>query len=181
MGVHLKAQASSKTRTGRRHPKRILLIRSRLARFEEGGEPERVRANRDRTDRTTFREVVPDHTCSTLVCIVRLRAGERRLNTYSHTVNLAAAGAIEVRPSPSCLVVRPFVVALPTVWSFVCAGAASCAYSCSAHVRPCAQGCCGRCPPGSGVMSDFFYFFFHWHHSRGTTSLSGDDPVGCGC
>ena len=57
------------------------------------------------------------------------------------------------RPSPSCLVVRPFVVALPTVWSFVCAGAASCAYSCSAHVRPCAQGRCGRCPPGSGLMS----------------------------
>ena len=59
------------------------------------------------------------------------------------------------QPSPSCLVVRPFVVALPTVWSFACAGAASCAYSYSAHVRPCAQGRCGRCPPGSGVMSDF--------------------------
>ena len=64
------------------------------------------------------------------------------------------------RPSPSCLVVRPFVVALSTVWSFVCAGAASCAYSCSAHVRPCAQGRCGRCPPGSGVMSKKFLFFF---------------------
>ena len=41
----------------------------------------------------------------------------------------------------------------------VCTGpsvAACCAYSCSAHVRPCAQGRCGRCPPGSGVMSDVF-------------------------
>ena len=52
------------------------------------------------------------------------------------------------------------LVALPTVWSFVCAGAASCAYSCSAHVRPCAQGRCGRSPPGSGVMTDFFLIFF---------------------
>ena len=50
---------------------------------------------------------------------------------------------------------------LSAVWSFVCAGAASCAYSCSAHVRPCAQGRCGRCPPGSGVMwVQFFWFVF---------------------
>ena len=80
-------------------------------------------------------------------------------------VGCGVHGAVSVgvgvgRPSPSCLVVRPFVVALPTVWSFVCAGAASCAYSCSAHVRPCAQGRCGRCPPGSGVMSDFLIFYF---------------------
>ena len=27
-------------------------------------------------------------------------------------------------------------------------------------VRPCAQGRCGRCPPGSGVMSGFYLFFF---------------------
>ena len=72
----------------------------------------------------------------------------------------ASVGVGVGQPSPSCLVVRPFVVALPTVWSFVCAGAASCAYSCSAHVRPCAQGRCDRCPPGSGVMSDFFFHFF---------------------
>ena len=26
--------------------------------------------------------------------------------------------------------------------------------------RPCAQGRCGRCPPGSGVMSDLFFFVF---------------------
>ena len=30
----------------------------------------------------------------------------------------------------------------------------------SVHVRPCAQGRCGRCPPVSGVMSDLFFFFF---------------------
>ena len=29
-----------------------------------------------------------------------------------------------------------------------------------AHVRPCAQGHFGRCPPGSGVMSDLFFLFF---------------------
>ena len=62
------------------------------------------------------------------------------------------------QPSPSCLVVRPFVVALPTVWSFVCPGAAPCAYSCSAHVRPCMQGRCGRCPLGFGVMSVLYIF-----------------------
>ena len=28
-----------------------------------------------------------------------------------------------------------------------------------AHVRPCAQGRCDRCPLGFGVMSDFFIFF----------------------
>ena len=80
-------------------------------------------------------------------------------------VGCGVHGAVSVgvgvgRPSPSCLVVRPFVVALPTVWSFVCAGAASCAYFCSAHVRPCAQGRCGRCPPGSGVMSEKKNCFF---------------------
>ena len=26
------------------------------------------------------------------------------------------------------------------------------------RVRPCAQGRCGRCPPGSGVMSDLLFF-----------------------
>ena len=36
-------------------------------------------------------------------------------------------------------------------------GASPRAYSCSAHVRPCAQGRCGRCPLGFGVMSEFFY------------------------
>ena len=76
-----------------------------------------------------------------------------------HVVSLVY-GHMSYTCGVSCLVVRPFVVALSTVWSFVCASAASCAYSCSAHVRPCAQGRCDRCPPGSGVMSDFFFFFF---------------------
>ena len=71
----------------------------------------------------------------------------------------ASVGVGVGQPSPSCLVVRPFVLALPTVWSFVCPGAALCAYSCSAHVRLCAQGRCGRCPLGFGVMSEFFYLF----------------------
>ena len=31
--------------------------------------------------------------------------------------------------------------------------------SCFAHVRPCAQGRCGRCPPGSGVISDLLVLF----------------------
>ena len=30
-------------------------------------------------------------------------------------------------------------------------------------VRPCAQVRCGRCPPGSGVMSDLLFFF--WVHA----------------
>ena len=35
------------------------------------------------------------------------------------------------------------------------------------YVRPCAQGRCGRCPPGSGVMSDFYYyFFFLWSEDK---------------
>ena len=33
-------------------------------------------------------------------------------------------------------------------------------YSCSAHVRPCAQGRCGRCPFGFGVMPDTSFCFF---------------------
>ena len=33
-------------------------------------------------------------------------------------------------------------------------------YSCSAHVRPCAQGRCGRCPFGFGVMPDIFFVVF---------------------
>ena len=97
-------------------------------------------------------------------------------------VGCGVHGAVSVgvgvgRPSPSCLVVRPFVVALPTVWSFVCAGAASCAYSCSAHVRPCAQGRCGRCPPGSGVMSIFiFLLFFTAVHQSNTPPPSPPPP-----
>ena len=71
----------------------------------------------------------------------------------------ASVGVGVGQPSPSCLVVRPFVVALPTVRSFVSPGAAPCAYSCSAHVRPCAQGRCGRCPLGSGVMPKKKFFF----------------------
>ena len=48
---------------------------------------------------------------------------------------------------------------MSTVWLFVCPGAAPGAYSCFAHVRPCAQGRCGRCPLGFGMMSIFSYFF----------------------
>ena len=33
-----------------------------------------------------------------------------------------------------------------------------CAYCCSARVRPCARGRCGRCPLGFGVTPDFFLF-----------------------
>ena len=29
----------------------------------------------------------------------------------------------------------------------------------------CLQGRCGRCPPGSGVMSDFFIFFYFFLHT----------------
>ena len=53
--------------------------------------------------------------------------------------------------------------------------AASCAYSCSAHFRPCAQGRCGRCTPGSGVMSEFFFCFFLFLecvHLRDTRALT---------
>ena len=77
------------------------------------------------------------------------------------SVHEAASVGVGVgQPSPSCLVFRPFVVALPTVCFFVYPGAAPCAYSCSAHVRPCAQGRCGRCPLGFGVMSDFLFHIF---------------------
>ena len=44
-----------------------------------------------------------------------------------------------------------------TVRLFVCPGAAPGAYSCFAHVRPCAQGRCGRCPLGFGMMSIFLF------------------------
>ena len=56
----------------------------------------------------------------------------------------------------SCPFVRPPVVAPPAVWFCIWPGAGPCACSWFAHVRPCAQGRCGRCPPGSGVMSDLF-------------------------
>ena len=87
-------------------------------------------------------------------------------------VHEAASVGVNVgQPSPSCLVVRPFVVALPTVWSFVCPGAASCAYSCSAQDR------CGRCPLGFGVMSDFVCFFFG-SKNVATASEQDDDNSG---
>ena len=38
------------------------------------------------------------------------------------------------------------------------------------NVRPCAQGRCGRCPPGSGAMSDFCIFFYD-PHQRGHSVL----------
>ena len=59
--------------------------------------------------------------------------------------------------SPACLVLRPCVVAPPSVRVRFCPGALACACSCFARVRPCAQGHCGRCPHGSGVMSDLFF------------------------
>ena len=52
------------------------------------------------------------------------------------------------------------MVALPTVLLSVWPGAAPRAYSWFAHVRPCAQGRCGRCPLGLGVMSNFCLFVF---------------------
>ena len=61
---------------------------------------------------------------------------------------------------PACLVLRPCVVAPPTNCVRFCPGALACGRSCFAHVRPCAQGRCGRCPPGSGVMSELFSFLF---------------------
>ena len=60
---------------------------------------------------------------------------------------------------PACLVLSPCVVAPPPNCVRFCPGALACGRSCFAHVRPCAQGRCGRCPPGSGVMSDLFFFF----------------------
>ena len=61
------------------------------------------------------------------------------------------------KPLPSWLVVLPLVVAPPADRFRIYPGAASCACSCFAHVRSCAQGRCGRCPPGSGTMSDLTY------------------------
>ena len=64
-----------------------------------------------------------------------------------------------------------------------------CAYSCSAHVRPCAQGRCGRCPFGFGVMSEFFSFYYFFYicvhrppsriaaHPRADVPNSGPGPV----
>ena len=64
--------------------------------------------------------------------------------------------------SLACLVLRPCVVAPPADRVRFCPGALACARSCFARARPCAQGCCGRGPPWSGVMSDsgFFFLFF---------------------
>ena len=99
---------------------------------------------------------------------VAMRVSSRGILTWCVVCGVHEAASVGVgvgQPSPSCSVVRPFVVALPTVWSFVRPGAAPCAYSCSAHVRPCAQGRCGRCPLGSGVMSfsvNYFFSILRW-------------------
>ena len=52
------------------------------------------------------------------------------------------------------------------------------AYSCSAHVCPCAQGRCGRWPLGFGVMSDFMLIFiFHFLFLACSTSMH--PPLHC--
>ena len=90
---------------------------------------------------------------------VAMRVSSRGVLAWCVVCGVHEAASVGVgvgQPSPSCLVVHPFVVALPTVWSSVCPGAALCAYSCSAHVRPGAPGRCCRCPLGFGVMSDIY-------------------------
>ena len=73
-------------------------------------------------------------------------------------VHPAASACVGVgKPSPSCLAVHPLVVAPAAVRVCICPGAGSCAYSCFAHVCPCVQGRCGRCPPGSSVPSVVLY------------------------
>ena len=80
---------------------------------------------------------------------------------------------------PACLVLSPCVVAPPPNCVRFCPGALACGCSCFAYVRPCAQGRCGRCPPGSGVMSGsdlFFFLFFFWQsmpHSLLSRTLGG--------
>ena len=61
--------------------------------------------------------------------------------------------------SLTCLVLHPCVVAQPADRVRFCPGALACDLSCFSRVRPCAQGCCSRYPPGSGVMSDLHFFF----------------------
>ena len=55
-----------------------------------------------------------------------------------------------------CLRRPPLTACGSVLYPQICPSAAPCAYSCFAYVRPCVQGRCGRCPPGSGVMSLFF-------------------------
>ena len=62
------------------------------------------------------------------------------------------------KPSPSCLVVRPLMVAPPAVKFCIFPGTALCGYARSAHIRPCAHVRLSRCAPGSGVMSDLLFF-----------------------
>ena len=58
----------------------------------------------------------------------------RQLCSRSHTVTSMTRG---------CSARHPVLI---------CHGSTVCTCSYFAHVRPCAQGRCGRCPPGSGVM-----------------------------
>ena len=56
----------------------------------------------------------------------------------------------------------------------------SCAWSCHARVRPCAAGRCGRCPPGSGVMSDLFFFpVYCWSCDLGSCGSQCDSSRVC--
>ena len=57
------------------------------------------------------------------------------------------------------MVRHPCVVALPTGRVQFCPVALACAWSCFAHIRPCAQGRNGRYAPRLGVVSDLFLFF----------------------
>ena len=76
-------------------------------------------------------------------------------------VHAAASVRMHVgKPPPSCSVVRPLVVAPPAVRICICPRAAHCASSCCAHVCLRPQGRCGRCPPGSAVISDLSFLFY---------------------
>ena len=73
-------------------------------------------------------------------------------------------------PLLACLVLCPCVDAPPTDRVRFCPGTFACAWSCFARVRRCAQGYCGRCPAGSGVMSDLSYFIVVVFLETGTPS-----------
>ena len=58
-------------------------------------------------------------------------------------------------PSPSCLIIHRDGAVPDAVQLCLCHGAPACVLLCVSLVRPCAQGCGGRCPPGSGVTLHF--------------------------
>ena len=103
---------------------------------------------------------------------LRVTKGQARSTHAPQTFTMMALGLISLvcgvhppafirflvgKPSPSCVVVRPLVVATPANWFCIYASAGRCAGPCLArtHVCSCAYVRCGRCLPGSGVI------FFH--------------------